>query len=129
LNGKAGSAFGSTSSRHGGNETTLMSIYNMLAHLGLIIVPLGYADPIMRKAGTPMAPRMSRSATPSSQTRTNSKSPASKAGGSRWSQGRLRKPRRQFRRRRNVSRRWGGSEDATRRRSTSGVLRRSTREI
>jgi NAD(P)H dehydrogenase (quinone) len=42
LNGKAGGAFGSTSSRHG-NEATLLSIYTMLAHLGLIIVPLGYS--------------------------------------------------------------------------------------
>lgn len=53
LNGKAGSVFGSTSSRHGGNEATLLSIYGPMAHLGLIIVPLGYADPAMFKAGTP----------------------------------------------------------------------------
>lgn len=53
LNGKAGSAFGSSSSFHGGNESTLISLYNPMAHLGLIIVPLGYADPIMFKAGTP----------------------------------------------------------------------------
>ncbi|MBZ9780329.1 NAD(P)H:quinone oxidoreductase [Pseudomonas sp. REP124] len=53
LNGKAGSVFGSTSSKHGGNESTLLSIYAPMAHLGLIIVPLGYADPSMFKAGTP----------------------------------------------------------------------------
>ncbi|WP_020655167.1 NAD(P)H:quinone oxidoreductase [Massilia niastensis] len=53
LNGKAGSVFGSTSSRHGGNEATLLSLYGPMAHLGLIIVPLGYADPAMFKAGTP----------------------------------------------------------------------------
>jgi NAD(P)H dehydrogenase (quinone) len=53
LNGKVGSVFGSTSNRHGGNETTLLSIYAPMAHLGLIIVPLGYADPVMFKAGTP----------------------------------------------------------------------------
>ncbi len=53
LNGKVGSVFGSTSSRHGGNESTLLSIYTPMAHLGLIIVPLGYADPAMFKAGTP----------------------------------------------------------------------------
>jgi NAD(P)H dehydrogenase (quinone) len=53
LNGKVGSAFGSTSSRHGGNEATLLSIYAPMAHLGLIIVPLGYADAVMFKAGTP----------------------------------------------------------------------------
>lgn len=53
LNGKAGSAFGTTSTPHGGNESTLISLYNPMAHLGLIIVPLGYADPAMFKAGTP----------------------------------------------------------------------------
>jgi len=53
LNGKAGSVFGSSSTPHGGNESTLISLYNPLAHLGLIIVPLGYADPAMFKAGTP----------------------------------------------------------------------------
>lgn len=53
LNGKAGSAFGSSSTPHGGNESTLISLYNSMAHLGLIIVPLGYADPAMFKAGTP----------------------------------------------------------------------------
>ncbi|WP_447649197.1 NAD(P)H:quinone oxidoreductase [Pseudomonas abietaniphila] len=53
LNGKVGSVFGATSSKHGGNESTLLSIYAPMAHLGLIIVPLGYADPAMFKAGTP----------------------------------------------------------------------------
>jgi len=53
LNGKVGSVFASTSSKHGGNESTLLSIYTPMAHLGLIIVPLGYSDPVMFKAGTP----------------------------------------------------------------------------
>jgi NAD(P)H dehydrogenase (quinone) len=53
LNGKVGSVFGSSSTPHGGNESTLISLYNPLAHLGLIIVPLGYADAAMFKAGTP----------------------------------------------------------------------------
>lgn len=53
LNGKAGSAFGASSARHGGNESTLLTLYNTMAHLGLIIVPTGYADPAMFKAGTP----------------------------------------------------------------------------
>jgi NAD(P)H dehydrogenase (quinone) len=53
LNGKAGAVFCSTSTQHGGNETTLVSMYNFLAHLGLIIVPTGYADPSLYKAGTP----------------------------------------------------------------------------
>jgi NAD(P)H dehydrogenase (quinone) len=53
LNGKAGSVFTSSSTPHGGNESTLISLYHPLAHLGLIIVPLGYADTAMFKAGTP----------------------------------------------------------------------------
>jgi NAD(P)H dehydrogenase (quinone) len=53
LNGKAGSAFASTSTTHGGNESTIISLYNPLAHLGLIIVPTGYTDPSLFKAGTP----------------------------------------------------------------------------
>lgn len=53
LNGKAGAVFASTSSLHGGNELTILSLYNPLAHLGLVIVPLGYADASLFKAGTP----------------------------------------------------------------------------
>ena len=53
LNGKAGAAFNSTSTKHGGNESTNLSMYNFMAHLGLIIVPLGYGDPAMYQAGTP----------------------------------------------------------------------------
>jgi NAD(P)H dehydrogenase (quinone) len=53
LNGKAGAVFCSTSTTHGGNESTLLSMYNPLAHLGLIIVPTGYADASLYKAGTP----------------------------------------------------------------------------
>ncbi len=53
LNGKIGSAFVSTQSAHGGNESTILSLYNPMAHLGLIIVPTGYADPAVFKGGTP----------------------------------------------------------------------------
>jgi NAD(P)H dehydrogenase (quinone) len=53
LVGKAGSAFTSTSTVHGGNESTIITMYNFMAHLGLIIVPLGYADASVFKAGTP----------------------------------------------------------------------------
>ena len=53
LVGKAGGAFTSTSSTHGGNEATIISMYHPMAHLGLIIVPLGYGDPVMFRAGTP----------------------------------------------------------------------------
>lgn len=53
LNGKAGSAFTSTQSVHGGNESTSIALYNPMVHLGMVIVPLGYADPALFKAGTP----------------------------------------------------------------------------
>ena len=53
LNGKVGSAFASTSTFHGGNETTIISLYPPMAHLGLILVPLGYSDPALFAAGTP----------------------------------------------------------------------------
>ena len=42
LNGKAGSAFTSSAGPHGGNETTVASLYFPMAHLGFIIVPTGY---------------------------------------------------------------------------------------
>jgi len=53
LVGKVGSAFASSSTPHGGNESTIISMYNFMAHLGLIIVPLGYADPALFATGTP----------------------------------------------------------------------------
>lgn len=54
LNGKVGSGFTSTSQVHGGNESTILTMYNFMAHLGLIVVPLGYADPVMfRGSGSP----------------------------------------------------------------------------
>src|SRR6185312_2724186 len=54
LNGKVGSAFAGSATPHGGNESTVISLYNPMAHLGLIIVPTGYADAAMFKgAGTP----------------------------------------------------------------------------
>lgn len=53
LNGKVGSAFSSSGSRHGGNETAILSLYPPMAHLGLIIIPTGYADASLFKAGTP----------------------------------------------------------------------------
>ncbi len=50
---KVGGTFVTTSSTHGGNETTHLTIYNVMAHLGMIIVPPGYSDPIYFQAGTP----------------------------------------------------------------------------
>jgi NAD(P)H dehydrogenase (quinone) len=54
LVGKAGSVFAGSSQAHGGNETTALSLYAPLAHLGFIIVPTGYADGVMfAGAGSP----------------------------------------------------------------------------
>jgi NAD(P)H dehydrogenase (quinone) len=43
LNGKVGSAFTSTASQHGGQETTLFSMITNLMHLGMVIVGLPYS--------------------------------------------------------------------------------------
>ncbi len=53
LLGKAGGAFGATATTHGGAETTLLGMFAAMSHLGLIIVPNGYGDPITFQAGTP----------------------------------------------------------------------------
>ena len=42
LNGKIGSAFASTASQHGGQETTLFSIITNLLHFGMIVIGLPY---------------------------------------------------------------------------------------
>jgi NAD(P)H dehydrogenase (quinone) len=39
LNGKAAGPFTSTARPHGGNETTVVTLYIPMAHLGFIIVP------------------------------------------------------------------------------------------
>lgn len=43
LNGKVGSAFTSTATQHGGQETTLMAIHTNLLHFGMIAVGLPYS--------------------------------------------------------------------------------------
>jgi NAD(P)H dehydrogenase (quinone) len=50
---KAGAAFGATATAHGGAETTLLGLFTAMSHLGLVIVPNGYGDPITFQAGTP----------------------------------------------------------------------------
>jgi NAD(P)H:quinone oxidoreductase type IV len=44
LVGKVGSAFTSSSTQHGGQETTLITLYITLFHLGMIIVGLPYSE-------------------------------------------------------------------------------------
>lgn len=54
LNGKAAGAFTSSAGPHGGNETTVVSLFMPMAHLGFIIVPTGYTHPkILQGHGTP----------------------------------------------------------------------------
>ena len=54
LNGKAAGAFTSTTGPHGGNETTVISLFIPMAHLGFIIVPTGYTHArIVQGHGTP----------------------------------------------------------------------------
>jgi NAD(P)H dehydrogenase (quinone) len=47
LIGKVGSAFVSTATQHGGQETTLQSIHTTLLHHGMLIVGIPYAIPEM----------------------------------------------------------------------------------
>jgi NAD(P)H dehydrogenase (quinone) len=53
LTDKPASVFSASSTLHGGNEATILSLYPPLSHLGMIIVPLGYTDPGLYKAGSP----------------------------------------------------------------------------
>jgi NAD(P)H dehydrogenase (quinone) len=53
LMNKVGAAFTSTSTTHGGHETTLWSIMTPMANLGMILVPPGYTDPVMFAGGSP----------------------------------------------------------------------------
>ena len=50
---KAYTAFTSGSTAHGGMETTLVAIYNMVYHFGGVVVPPGYADPVKMVDGNP----------------------------------------------------------------------------
>lgn len=50
---KVVTAFTSTATKHGGQETTLMALYTTFCHWGCIIVPPGYLDPIQFQVGNP----------------------------------------------------------------------------
>jgi NAD(P)H dehydrogenase (quinone) len=50
---KVASSFVTTSTAHGGQETTITALNNTFYHWGSIIVALGYADPIQFQAGNP----------------------------------------------------------------------------
>ncbi|WP_156688715.1 NAD(P)H:quinone oxidoreductase [Mycobacterium sp. Marseille-P9652] len=50
---KVYAAFTSSNTLHGGQETTLLSLYITLMHFGGIIVPPGYTDPVKFVDGNP----------------------------------------------------------------------------
>lgn len=51
LANKVVSGFTSAQNVHGGQETTLMALYNTFYHWGAILVPPGYTDPLLIAAG------------------------------------------------------------------------------
>ena len=50
---KVYAAFTSSQTLHGGQESTLLSVYRQVAHWGGIIVPPGYTDPVKFVDGNP----------------------------------------------------------------------------
>src|ERR1700722_18650358 len=50
---KVYAGFTSTNTRHGGQETTLLTLYVTLIHFGGIIVPPGYTEPLKFVDGNP----------------------------------------------------------------------------
>jgi NAD(P)H dehydrogenase (quinone) len=59
---KVYSGFTSTSTTHGGHESTLLALYNSVHHFGGILVTPGYTDPIQFVTGTPYVPTHTASA-------------------------------------------------------------------
>jgi NAD(P)H dehydrogenase (quinone) len=53
LSDKVYAGFTSTNTEHGGQETTLLTLYVTLIHFGGIIVPPGYTDPLKFVDGNP----------------------------------------------------------------------------
>jgi len=53
LSDKVYAAFTSSQTLHGGQETTLLTLYVTLMHFGGIIVPPGYTDPVKFTDGNP----------------------------------------------------------------------------
>ena len=51
LANKAASAMTSAQNPHGGQETTLLSMYVTFMHFGCILVPPGYTDPVIYASG------------------------------------------------------------------------------
>ena len=50
---KVYAGFTSTATEHGGQESTLLALYNTVYHFGGVLVPPGYTDPVKYKEGNP----------------------------------------------------------------------------
>jgi len=50
---KAYAGFTATQTKHGGQESTLLALYNTIYHFGGILVPPGYTDPLKFVDGNP----------------------------------------------------------------------------
>lgn len=48
---KGATAFTSAQNVHGGNESTILTLFHVFTHFGAVIVPPGYTDPILFEAG------------------------------------------------------------------------------
>ncbi|MFJ2952788.1 NAD(P)H:quinone oxidoreductase [Streptomyces sp. NPDC087226] len=51
FHGKPATSFTSAMNRHGGQESTILSLNNVFYHWGCLIVPPGYTDPLLYEAG------------------------------------------------------------------------------
>ncbi len=51
LANKVATSFTSSQNRHGGQESTILALNNVLYHWGTIIVPPGYTDPVIFASG------------------------------------------------------------------------------
>ncbi len=51
LSNKVATGFTSAGNRHGGNESTLLALYNTMHHWGSIVVAPGYTDEVVTAAG------------------------------------------------------------------------------
>ncbi|MFD7713134.1 NAD(P)H:quinone oxidoreductase [Streptomyces sp. NPDC059785] len=51
FHGKPVTSFTSAMNRHGGQESTILSLNNVFYHWGCVIVPPGYTDPLLFAAG------------------------------------------------------------------------------
>ncbi|HWG28528.1 NAD(P)H:quinone oxidoreductase [Actinospica sp.] len=51
LQDKPVTSFTSSANKHGGQESTILSLNNVFYHWGCLIVPLGYTDPLLYASG------------------------------------------------------------------------------